>query len=303
MFKKIVKHTLLEIITVILLVFDDRKRVYLVKGDNMFKKIVKYTFLAIVTVILLGVLVAIPFLIKARNEGDRLYNKYESYTDQVLEERFDLKEFPIKPEYRKLHPAKFLKMMKYLVTSRQSDRMARINSLDATMFYFMKMYTLMIRPEYAYNLPVLSIDFIFIGGLRVYVIEIIDPAKIDDPNKEQYYAKMKKWMPQVLKFKQSKVSDWFFDYITDFSIHISADRADDEVLFEIYKTYLNAYLDMAESAEKVSPDKSQKLEAGLDDFVTTLLDKGGPAVNVFEKFMGSEKQREYIRTVMFGLEE
>ena len=302
MFKEIIKYTLLEIMTVILIVFDHLKRVYLIKGDNMSKKIVKYVLVAIMMVILFAVLITTPFLIKARNEGDRLYNQYESYTDKVLNERFELKEFPIKPEYRKLHPAKFLKMMKYLVTSRQADRLARVNSLDCTMFYFMKMYTMMIRPDYAYNLPVLSIDFIFIGGVRVYVIELIDPAKIDDPNKERYYAEMKKWMPQVAKFKQSKVSDWFFDYITDFSIHISANRADDELLFKIYKTYLNAYLDMVQRADKVSPEQSRKLEAGLEEFVTTLLEKGGPAVNVFEKFMGPEKQQEYIRTVMFGLE-
>ncbi len=178
-----------------------------------------------------------------------------------------------------------------------------MNSLDVTMFYFMKMYTLMIRPDYAYNLPVLSIDFIFIGDTRVYVIEIIDPAKIDDPNKDRCYAEMRRWSPRVAHFKQSKVSDWFFSFITDFSIHVTADRNDDVVLFEIYKTYLNSYLDMVERAEKVTPDQSRKLEDGLELFVTTLLDKGGPAVNVFKAFMGPEKQRDYIRTVMFGLEQ
>ena len=40
----------------------------------------------------------------------------------------------------------------------------------------------------------------------------------------------------------------------------------------------------------------------METYVETLLDKGGPAVDVFEKFMGPEKQREYVRTVMFGLD-
>jgi len=269
----------------------------------MFKKVLKYTFLALLGIALIAVLVAVPLLIKARSEGDRLFTQYESYTNTVLNQRFDLREFPVKPEYKKIHPAKFLKMMKYLVSSRQAERLARVNSLDVTMFYFMKMYTLMIRPDYAYNLPVLSIDFIFIGGTRVYVIEIIDPAKIDDPNKGRCYAEMRRWSPRVAEFKQSKVSDWFFNFITDFSIHVTADRNDDDVLFEIYTTYLNSYLDMVERAEKVTPDQSRKLQNGLELFVTTLLDKGGPAVNVFKTFMGPEKQRDYIKTVMFGLEQ
>ncbi len=268
----------------------------------MLLKIITYVFLTLLGIVLLAVLAGIPIMMKARSEADLLYDQYKTYTDSILKKRFKLLEFPIKPEYRKLHPARFLKTMKFLVTSRQCNRLARINSLDATMFYCIKMYTLMIRPDYAYNLPVLSIDFIFIGGTRVFVIEIIDPAKINDPNKEKHYAVMEQWMPQISKFKQSKVSNWFFDFITDFSIHISAGRSDDELLFEIYKTYLNAYLDMVEQAEKVSPEKSRQIEAGLELFVTTLLDKGGPAVNVFKTFTGPQKQRDYIRTVMFGLE-
>lgn len=265
----------------------------------MIVHILQYLLLALVG---LG-LIAVPFAIKARNESDRMYERYESYTNQELARRFDLRTREVTAEFRKVHPAKFLKMMKFIVSSRQGERLARVNSLDATMFHVIKMYTLMIRPDYAYNLPVLSIDFIFIGGKRVYVIEIIDPAKIDDENKERCYDEMRKWTPRVQEFKQSKVSEWFYDFITDFSIHVSGDRSDDEVLFEIYQSYLNAYLDMVERAEKVGPEESRRLEAGLEQFVTTLLDKGGPAVDVFKSFMGPEKQREYIRTVMFGLEQ
>ena len=36
--------------------------------------------------------------------------------------------------------------------------------------------------------------------------------------------------------------------------------------------------------------------------LNTLLEKGGPAVNVFEFLLGPEKQNEYVRTVMFGVD-
>jgi len=49
---------------------------------------------------------------------------------------------------------------------------------------FMKMYTLLILPNYNYNLPMLSVDIIFMGGKRVFVIELIDPAGIRDDNLE-----------------------------------------------------------------------------------------------------------------------
>jgi hypothetical protein len=47
---------------------------------------------------------------------------------------------------------------------------------------------------------------------------------------------------------------------------------------------------------------SEKVKQGLEEYVTTLLSKGGPAVEVFEKMLGKEGQEEYVRTVMFGLE-
>jgi len=268
----------------------------------MFLKILKYIFLILLGLIVLIVLVASPFVIKARNEGDRLFKKYESYTENVLADNFQLKQYPVKAEFQELHPWKFLKMFKIIVNSRQGDRTARVNCLDATMFVFMKMFTLFIRPDYNYNLPMLSVDFIFIGGKRVFIIEVIDPAHIEDANKKIYYSKMRKWMPEVAKFEQSDISEWWKDYLTDFSIHIKADRTKDELLFDIYKAYLEAYVDMTKNAEELSPDMSAKVKGGIEQYVSTLLAKGGPAVNVFEKMLGPEGQQEYVRTVMFGVD-
>ena len=129
--------------------------------------------------------------------GNAQYRRYEQYTMQTLSKSCALTPFEVKPEYRKIHPAKMLKLFKILVSSYTSDRLARVNSLDATMFVFMKMYTLMIRPDYRYNLPMLSVDFIFIGKKRVFVIEVIDPAKIDDDNKRIHYDRMRAWQDTV----------------------------------------------------------------------------------------------------------
>jgi len=268
----------------------------------MILKIIKYGFLALMALIILAVLIASPFIIKARNEGDRMFEQYAAYTDSVLAKNLTLKPFPVKAEYRKLHPAKFLKLFKIVVNSQEGDRAARVNSLEATMFLFMKMYTLMIRPDYNYNLPVLSVDFIFIGGKRVFVIEVIDPARIEDENKKVHYERMKKWMPKVEGFEQTGVRDWYKDFVTDFSIHIKADRTQDDLLFEIYQSYLEEYVDMTNKAEKLSPEMSAKVKAGVEKYVDTLLANGGPAVDVFRQMLGVDGQREYVRTVMFGLD-
>ena len=258
----------------------------------------------IILFVIEGLLVLV-FIITSfiRSQGAKQYARYDSYTKNVLAENFDLKPYPIKTEFQTIHPWKALKLLKFVVESQQGERLARINTIDATMMLFMKMYTLLLRPNYGYNLPMLSMDFIFIGGKRVFVIEVIDPARIDDANKQKYYDQMRVWQPQLAAFEPMEVNmDWCKDIVTDFSVHIKADSTKDDVLFEIYKTFLDAYVEMAKNAQPLSPAMSAQVKEGMEGYVSALLAKGGPAVDVFKKILGPEKQQEYIRTVMFGVE-
>ena len=113
---------------------------------------------------------------------------------------------------------------------------------------------------------------------------------------------MRKRLPEIADLEKGPERDWYKDYVTDFSIHAKADNSKDDLMFDIYKTYLNAYLEMAKHAEELTPEMSAKVKQGLEEYVSTLLSKGGPAVEVFEKMLGKEGQEEYVRTVMFGLE-
>jgi hypothetical protein len=59
---------------------------------------------------------------------------------------------------------------------------------------------------------------------------------------------------------------------------------------------------MAQQSQPLSGEPSGTARSGKETCVDRILSKGGPAVDVFEKFLGPEKQREYVRTVMFGLD-
>lgn len=262
-------------------------------------KIVK----ALLVVIAILVIVIAGIMLSSLREGKKMYEKYASLSRELIGQHYALKDFPIKPEYRHITYPKGLGLFDFKVISKQSDRLERLNSIDATMFKCMKMFTLMIRPNFNYNLPVLSVDFIFMPfGKRVFVIEIIDPARIDDENKAAHYQIMKAAAEKLAGFEQSGVRDWYKDFITDFSVHIKADRSNDEMLLEVYRTFLSAYLDMAKNARPLPAEKSTAVAQGIETYVTTLLTKGGPAVDVFKKILGPEGQKEYVRTVMFGLE-
>ena len=269
----------------------------------MIFKILKYFLLTILGIIILTALIATPLIMKARSEGERMYEKYDSYTRETLAKNFQLTPYPIKQEYQKIHPWKALKLVKFVIDSNEGERFKRLNTLDASLLLFMKMYTLFILPDYNYNLPMLSVDIIFMGGRRVFVIEIIDPARIKDDNLEKHYNKLRTWKPQIDALEKMEIEmEWAENAVTDFSIHSRADRTQDDFLFEVYQSYLGTYLEMAKNAEPISTEASKKVQEGMEWYVDTLLAKGGPAVNVFNYLLGPEKQKEYVRTVMFGVD-
>ena len=264
--------------------------------------ILKYALMIVAGLAVIGMLVAAPLLLRARKESDRQFEKYSRYTRETLEQHFRLSPRPVKAEFRTLHPWKFLKLFKISVQSFRSQKLASLNNLDATMFFCMKMFTLMIRPDYTYNLPMLSVDIVFIGGRRVFVIEVIDPARIEDDVTGKYYPGLRARAAELAHFEQKGHRDWYTDFIQDFSVHIKADRTSDDLLFDTYKTYLSAYAGMAREARPLSTEQSARVKQGIETYVATLLEKGGPAVEVFEKMLGTAGQHEYVRTVMFGVD-
>ncbi len=157
----------------------------------MIVNLLKYGVFGLIGLIVLIAIIASPFIIRARMEGERLFSMYDEYTRDILKNNSQLKSHSIKAEFQTLHPWKALKLFKIVVNSQSGEKMARVNSLNATMGIFMKMYTLLIRPDYNYNLPMFSVDLIFIGGKRVFVIEIIDPARIEDDNIKTHYDTMR----------------------------------------------------------------------------------------------------------------
>jgi len=255
--------------------------------------------------IIVAVVILVAYILTAgmRKEGARMYEKYDSYAREVLAEKVSLRSFPVKPEYRVVHPWKALKLLKFTIDSNEADKFRRLNFLDASMMFSMRMFTCFILPDYGYNLPMLSVDIIFIGKKRVFVIEVIDPAHIEDDNIKTYYDKMREGAKKAEVLDYAAVDmEWCKHIVTDFSVHSKSDRSKDDVMFEIFKVFFNAYVDMAENATPLTPEQSKKVQEGMEGYVSALIEKGGPAVNVFKFLLGPDKQQEYVRSVMFGVD-
>ena len=119
---------------------------------------------------------ALLYLFYVAVKSRRVHKQYDDYAREVLDHHFHLHPCPVKDEYRILKPLKALGLFKVAGTLLKGDRFAWVNLSNSTMGIFMKLHTFFFRPDSAYNLPMLSIDVIFMGGKRIFVIEIIDPA-------------------------------------------------------------------------------------------------------------------------------
>jgi len=260
--------------------------------------VILYGLLALVFA---AVLVVIVLMVKSRREGTQQYEKYASYTKEVLAQNFDLKPCYVRDEFQLLKPWKAFGMFVNIADLKSGGKFKRVNAFESTLCLFMKMFTILFFPDHKYNVPLLSVDIIFMGSRRVFVIEVIDTAKIEDENIRVHYEQMRALKPKVATLSQKPVTRWYKDIITDFSIHAQEDRSKDDVLFEIYQAYLAAYLDMVRAAQPLNEDLSATVQKSVKEYVDNLIGQGGPAVDVLVKLLGAEKQKEYVYTVMFGL--
>jgi len=59
-------------------------------------KIIKYLIYTLAGIMILVALIATPLIIKARSEGQRMYEKYDRYTEDVLAQSLPLAPYPIR---------------------------------------------------------------------------------------------------------------------------------------------------------------------------------------------------------------
>jgi hypothetical protein len=252
--------------------------------------------------LLLFVLVVGLLILRARQKSQVVFAAYDVYAQQVLNEQFTLNSVPVPDVYQTVHPWKTLKLIKMRAENFQTDELAHITMLNTDILGFMKMYTLLIRPDYGYNLPIMSVDVMIMGGNRMYYIEFIDPTGVPDAALDSYYDSLGVWQAKLQQMEQRPITEWQKPLLHPYSIHIQSDASHDVWLQEVFQAYLDAYLAMVRAAEPVDAATSTKVQAGIEGYVTRLLNEGGPAVDTFKMLVGDEGQQVFVRQVMFGVD-
>lgn len=201
-------------------------------------------------------------------------------------------------EYKRI---KMYGVMKFDVSQYDIEDIGNLSVMTVNMG-FMQMVSYVITP-YKKNMPMLSMDFMYILGKRKAYVEFYD--LVADPTSSEYIAVLDK-----IKAFESKYSDmedvkvdtaWYDSYLT-VVLHKAGKRADDDRIEELFNDAIRCYMEAAGELDTLSDgEKAEKLEI-TQKYCDNLVEKGGISTNVFKKALGEEKTKDFFNKVFFGTE-
>lgn len=233
----------------------------------------------------------------------RVTERFERATDVALEE-LPLHDKALPRTERVLRPWRSLGLVHFAARTEECDRVRHVLTCDTRMFGLMRNFTLCMVPDYRYNLPIFSADMMYIGPLRVLVVELIDPTRTEAAHLQHGYQLLRQHrrrFADVLPLRDVETTPWARDMLHDSSFIVVARRRQDQLLLQLFQDYLSTWLDMARAAPPLAPEMQPRMQAGVEHYVDMLLEHGGPAVNFERRVLGPDKTRRWVRTVGFGL--
>ncbi|WP_297957906.1 hypothetical protein [uncultured Ruminococcus sp.] len=206
---------------------------------------------------------------------------------------------PVDPgEYKSI---KMYGLMKFNVEQHDIEDIGNLSVMTVNMG-FMQMVSYVITP-YKKNMPMLSMDFMYIMGKRKAYAEFYD--LVPDASAPEYTAvldNIKEFEKRYSSLEDIEVEPaWYDEYLT-VVLHKAGKRSDDDKIGEMFTDAIRCYMETARDLEPLSDEeKAAKLEI-TQKYCDDLVDKGGVSTDVFKKALGEEATKDFFDKVFFGTE-
>ena len=191
--------------------------------------------------------------------------------------------------------------MKFNVSQYDVENTGNLSVLTVNMG-FMQMVSYVITP-YDKNMPMLSMDFMYILGNRKAYAEFYD--LVEDPSAPEYAAvldKIKDFEKDHSALEDIPVDPAWYDDLLTVALHKAMKRSDDDKMEEMFNEAIRCYMEAASSLKELSPaEKAVKLEI-TQKYCDDLVENGGVSTNVFKSALGEEKTKDFFDKVFFGTE-
>ena len=213
---------------------------------------------------------------------------------------------PLPARLQRLRPLRALGLIEIQVESFTGGQLRSATFLRTAIAGRPMVSAVVACPDHALGCPVFSVDAMITGSSLLLVLEVLDPGVRDDPPLRTFLTAMAAHKTQMLAGPVIDASlpphAWNRWYVPTASIRVKAPPGSAAEIFPIFERCVEAYVRLLGESTPLDSARAQVSRQQAEAYVATLLDQGGPAVDTFRLLLGRTRQREFVSSVMFGLE-
>lgn len=193
-------------------------------------------------------------------------------------------------------------LMKFYVSQYEINDTGNLSVMKVNMG-FMQMISFVITP-YDKNMPLMSMDFMYIMGKRKAYVEFYD--LVADKTADDYIdvlSSIKEFESKYSSLEDISTDPAWYDDLMTVALHKAGKRPDDdEQIEEMFCDAIRCYMEKANELDKLSDEEKAEKREITQKYSDDLISKGGVSTDVFKKQLGEEKTKEFFDKVFFGTE-
>jgi hypothetical protein len=213
-----------------------------------------------------------------------------------LESRYALEQTFVPDDLKEIK--RFLGVFKLNMYNWKMEKVRKISVMRCSVRVpSLEIFAIEIYPEADYDLPLLAIDFSCMKKKSFVYMNFI-PLFSGNEYHQKYIAPLKEVCDRYDIVPKKKVKEWMTPYLTDYTVYAMPDNALIGKACECAQGYLASYLDILDSAEKITDsDYKQKVETASLNYCDQLTEKDGSR-KMLGKFTGMEKANRIFEEVI-----
>lgn len=165
----------------------------------------------------------------------------------------------------------------------------------------MTMATVVVTP-FEKNLPLLSVDFIYMMGNRKAYIEFYDLVAKKDESYLRHISSLAAISQRYAALPPCPPSCAWYDHLLTAAVYRGGKAADDPLLIDMLGACVRGFTEMCAAAPRLDETEQAEKRRITAEYVDNLVAQGGTSTNVFKKALGEETTREFFGKVFFGTE-
>lgn len=195
------------------------------------------------------------------------------------------------PEFNKLK----ISVIKLNVSHYKIDGFGSFCLLEGKgMLSLVKMKTIVLLPL-SKKYPMLSLERMKMGKKNIFIAELYDFNGEED----QQFS-FNKYQERLKDLPNHKTDPcWYESLYACPAIYKDGSKKDNQLFDDISNELLKDYLDMARNALVLDDNESQSYKNNVSMYRERLLNEGGVSTNMFIKYLGKERTRQFFEKVMF----